>query len=245
MTYAKRTWHSSAIHRRSDYSKPMISVIILADIRLYREGLADVLDRLDSIRVVGTAASDRQGVARVRETAPDVALVDMAMPDSALVVRSLAAMRPPVKVLALAVPETESHVMACAEAGIAGYVPRGGSLTDLIEALHGVARGEAFCSPRIVAILLRRIADLSVEDRRPPPSHRLTARELEIVGLIDRGLTNKQIAEWLSIELATVKNHVHNILEKLQMRHRHDAAAWMRSHHRLQSAELDGLDHLV
>ena len=186
----------------------MISVVILADIRLYREGLADVLHRHHSIRVVGTASGNREGVACVRDAVPDVALVDMAMLDSASVVRSLAETAPTVKVLALAVPETESHVLACAEAGIAGYVPREGTLDDLIAALHGVARGEAFCSPRIVAVLLRRIADLS-------------------------------------IEVATVKNHVHNILENLQIRRRYDAAARIRSHRRLRGVELDGLDHPV
>jgi DNA-binding NarL/FixJ family response regulator len=223
----------------------MISVVILADIRLYREGLADVLHRQSSIRVVGTASGDREGVACVRDAAPDVALVDMAMLDSASVVRSLAGTAPEVKVLALAVPETESHVLACAEAGIAGYVPREGTLDDLIAALHGVARGEAFCSPRIVAVLLRRIADLSIEWQPLAAAGRLTARELEIVDLIDRGLTNREIAERLSIEVATVKNHVHNILEKLQIRRRNDAAARIRSHRRLRGVELDGLDHPV
>jgi DNA-binding NarL/FixJ family response regulator len=223
----------------------MISVVILADIRLYREGLADVLGRQDSIRVVGTASGDREGIACVRDAAPDVALVDMAMLDGALVVRSLLETAPAVKVLALAVPETESHVLACAEAGIAGYVPREGTLDDLTAALHGVARGEAFCSPRMVAVLLRRIADLSVEWQPLAAPSRLTARELEIVDLIDRGLTNREIAQGLSIELATVKNHVHNILEKLQIRRRQDAAARIRSHRRLRSVELDGLDHLV
>jgi DNA-binding NarL/FixJ family response regulator len=136
-------------------------------------------------------------------------------------------------------------VLACAQAGIAGYVPREGTLDDLIAALHGAARGEAFCSPRIVAVLLRRIADLSIEWQPLAAAGRLTARELEIVDLIDRGLTNREIAEGLSIEVATVKNHVHNILEKLQIHRRHDAAARIRSHRRLRSIELDGLDHPV
>jgi DNA-binding NarL/FixJ family response regulator len=223
----------------------MISVIILADIRLYREGLADVLGRRVDFRVVGTATGDTEGVACVRETHPDVALVDMAMLDSAGIVRSLTTLTPDVKVIALAVPETDSHVLACAEAGIAGYVPREGSLDDLVAALHGVARGEAFCSPRIAASLLRRIAVLT--GQRPPATAtgRLTPRELEILDLIDRRLTNREIANRLCIELATVKNHVHNILEKLQIRGRNDAAAWMRSYRRLQSMGPQDLDHRI
>lgn len=219
----------------------MISVVILADIRLYREGLADVLGRQPGIRVVGTAATDTEGIACVGETNPDVALIDMAMLDSAGVVRSLGMAAPSVKVLALAVPETDSHVLACAEAGIAGYVPREGAFEDLLAALHGVARGEAFCSPRIISVLLRRIAALTVQQY--PAATRLTPRELEILDLIDRRLTNREIAERLCIELATVKNHVHNILEKLQIRGRGDAAAWVRTHRRLERLGSEDLDH--
>ena len=223
----------------------MISVVILADIRLYREGLADVLGRQADVRVIGTATGDMAGVAGVGQANPDVALVDMAMLDNASVVRSLAAAVPGIKVLALAVPETESHVVACAEAGIAGYVPREGTLDDLIAALHGVARGEAFCSPRITAVLLRRIAVLTAQQPDLAATDRLTRREIEVLDLIDRRLTNKEIAEQLSIELATVKNHVHNILEKLQIRGRDDAAAWLRSHRHFRRPGLQDLDRRI
>jgi len=211
----------------------VISVAILADIRLYREGLAQLLDRQLDVCVVATAGNDQAGVQQVAQSAPDVALIDMAMPGSAAIARSLASTGPGIKVLALCVPETESHVLACAEVGIVGYVPREGSLDDLIAALYGVARGDAHYSPRIMAALLLRLAARSAEQRPAPPADRLTRRERQIVELIDQGLTNKEIAERLYIELATVKNHVHNILEKLQIHGRGEAVAWMRAQRRM------------
>ena len=105
--------------------------------------------------------------------------------------------------LALGVPETESHVLACAKVGAAGYVPREGGLEDLLDGIRQVARGEAHYSPRLVAMLLQRFTARGTP--REPAAERLTARELEIVELIDQGLTNKEIAAQLYIELATVE----------------------------------------
>jgi two-component system nitrate/nitrite response regulator NarL len=199
-------------------------IAIIVNIRLYREGLAQALAR-EGIEVVGTAADGSAGVACVATTQPDIALLDMAMLDSISTVRTLAAQAPQVRVVALGVPETDGHVLACVEAGVAGYVPRDGSLEDLADILMGVDRGEVLCSPRIIGSLFRRVAELAAQPQ--PPVERLTVRELEILELIDQGLTNKEIARRLCIELSTVKNHVHNILEKLQVRRRADAAAWM------------------
>lgn len=211
----------------------MISLAIITDIRLYREGLAEVLGRESDIRVVGTASSDEASIRRIVRDAPDVALLDMAMSASATIARTLGQSGTGIAVLALGVPETESHVLACAEVGAAGYVPREGSLQDLLDGVRQVACGEAHYSPRLMAVLLQRFAARSAP--RDQALGRLTARELEIVGLIDRGLTNKEIAAHLYIELATVKNHVHNILEKLQLRGRAEAAAWVRAQRDISS----------
>jgi DNA-binding NarL/FixJ family response regulator len=155
---------------------------------------------------------------------PDIALLDIAMPDGTLTVRALADSAPGVRVVALGVPENDGPVLACAEAGVAGFVPRDGSLEDLVETLKRVVRGEVLCSPRIIGSLFRRVAELAAHPL--PPVGRLTQRELEILGLIDQKLSNKEIARRLTIELSTVKNHVHSILKKLQVRRRADAAAW-------------------
>jgi two-component system, NarL family, nitrate/nitrite response regulator NarL len=204
-------------------------VAIISNIRLYREGLADLLAQR-GFEVVATAADGMAAVDCVRRTLPEVVVLDMAMLDSAATVRALVDVSPAVRVLAVAVPETERHVLACVEAGVVGYVPRDGSLDDLTDALRRVLRGEVACSPKIAASLLRRVAELAARPRAP--IERLTAREVEILQLIDRGLSNKEIARRLCIELSTVKNHVHNILRKLHVRRRIDAAVWGRQHQR-------------
>ena len=206
----------------------MIRLFILAEIRIYRDGLAEVLERRGGIEVVGTAADLGSALAAIPVTRPDIALVDVAMPDGIAAVRSVLRTAPEVKVVALAVPDAEVNVIACAEAGVSGYVTRDESLDDVVGALESVTRGEMLCSPRMAATLLRRVTALAAGETGSARS-RLTARELEIVELIDQGLSNKEIASRLFIELATVKNHVHNILEKLQVQRRSEAAAHLRA----------------
>jgi DNA-binding NarL/FixJ family response regulator len=105
---------------------------------------------------------------------------------------------------------------------------RDGSLDDLVAIVQSVARGETLCSPRVAAILFKQVAVLASERQSRILSVHLTTREREIVDLIDRGLSNKQISHQLSVEVRTVKTHVHNILEKLQVHRRGEAAAWVR-----------------
>lgn len=201
-------------------------MLIVAETRLYREGLERCL--AETYDVVGSVSGGPEAVELVQELQPDLVLVDMAMLESARTVRAITRLDSDVKVVALAVPETEPHVLACAEAGISGYVPRQASLADLASTLDSVASGEAVCSPRIVAGLFRRLARLTAD--RPPdgPRKLLTNREAQIVELIDEGLSNKEIARLLYIEVATVKNHVHNILDKLRVHRRAEAAARVR-----------------
>jgi two-component system, NarL family, nitrate/nitrite response regulator NarL len=125
------------------------------------------------------------------------------------------------EVVALAVTETEEEILDYARAGASGYVARGASLNELVSTVESVSRGEILCSPRIAAALFKRAGALANDSRAP--LHRLTRRETEIVGLVARGLSNKQIAQRLFIEVATVKNHLHNIFEKLQVRSRIEA----------------------
>jgi two-component system nitrate/nitrite response regulator NarL len=203
-----------------------LRIAIVCAIRLYREGLANALERLVDFEVVFAGADERAAIDYITERIPDVALVDMAMLDSIHAVRAITNQASGVKVIALAVPETEGHVLACAEAGIVGYVPRDASLENLIITVRSVARGETLCSPTIAAGLMRRVAVLA---RRPGyATHRsLTSREVDIIELVGRGLSNKQIAHQLNIGLPTVKNHVHNILSKLALQSRVEAGvAW-------------------
>jgi two-component system nitrate/nitrite response regulator NarL len=203
----------------------MIRVLIVAEIRLYREGLAQMLRAEPEIDVLATARGADEAVKALREAAPDIVLLDMAIPDNTWLVRALVAAVPGTRVVALAVPEIEREVLACAEAGVAGYVTRDASIEDVVAAVVSAARGEVLCSPRMVATLFERVATLALEASPASIESRLTARELEILDLIDQGLSNKEIARRLTIELSTVKNHVHNILDKLNVSRRSEAAA--------------------
>jgi len=205
----------------------MIHVVIASDIRLYREGLALHFGRSEGFRVVSVVDDRAAAVRSTRDLAPDVLLVDMAMAESLATIRDIREQAPDVRVVALTVPEVERAVLACAEAGIAGYVPRNGSLEDLNIAVESSVRNESIASPRMVSSLMRRVAALAAS-RHGAATESLTAREVDIVKLIDQGCSNKQIASRLSIELSTVKNHVHNVLEKLGVQRRSEAAARLR-----------------
>jgi two-component system, NarL family, nitrate/nitrite response regulator NarL len=202
-------------------------VLIIADIRLFRDGLALMLGQQHGLELAGAVADSREAEEYLRSGGVDVVLLDMAGPESEFAIRRLTSAHPQTPVVALGVPEDERHVIACAEAGAAGYVPREGSVADLAAAVRGAAASELICSPRVAAGLMRRIGALSAERGHEPGARtrRLTSREAEILGLIGEGLSNKEIARRLCIELATVKNHVHNILDKLQVRRRSEAVA--------------------
>jgi two-component system, NarL family, nitrate/nitrite response regulator NarL len=206
----------------------MIRVQIVSDIRLYREGVEAALSRCDGLEVVGTAAGPRDALELASRVRPDIALVDLSMPNGVACIRAIGDAVADVRTVALTVAETEAEVIACAEAGVTGYVTRESSLDDLVAVIRSVDRGEMLCSPRIAATLVRRVAALAAASPARPRAT-LTGRELEIVALIDEGLSNKEIAGRLLIEVATVKNHVHNILEKLQVRARAEAAAELRA----------------
>jgi DNA-binding NarL/FixJ family response regulator len=203
----------------------MITVLIVGDIRLYRDGVASHLASFPQFLIVGTAAGHTGALRLVGERMPNVVLLDMAMPDSLETVRELTERAPNTRIVALAVPEDEGAVIACAEAGVASYVPRHGSLDDLVTAVEGAARDEGRVSPRIAASLFRRLSNLAAERGPGPRGAELTVREREIARLLDEGLTNKQIASRLCIEVATVKNHVHSILEKLGVQRRGEVRA--------------------
>ena len=203
----------------------MIRVLVVSAIRLYREGLAESLARDGRFEIAGTADDTDACVRAVGVLEPDVVLLDLTIADAVGAVRAVAGSQ--TRLIALGVPEVESDVVEAAEAGVSGYVGRDASLRELVEAVECTARGESPCPPQITALLLGRIAATA---RRSPTdlAARLTPREAEIVELIDEGLSNKQIARRLSIEPATVKNHVHNILEKLDVTRRGEAAAALR-----------------
>jgi two-component system nitrate/nitrite response regulator NarL len=213
-------------------------LLIVAENRVYREGLGGLFGQDERFDVAGVAASLEEALTRLAEVEVDIVLLDIPRPAGLNAVRALVADAPQVKVVALGVSEVEGDVIAFAEAGAAGYVPREGSVEDHLAAIESVSRGETLCSPGITAALFHRLAALAREHRLEPIDHRLTARELDVLRLIEQGSSNREIASALSIQLPTVKNHVHRILEKLNVHRRTEAAARARQH---GLASLDGL----
>jgi len=207
----------------------MIRVIVATAVRLYREGLADALASRQGLQVAGVAAGADDCVAAAAALAPDVVVCDAGMDGALDAVRAIAGTTA-ARVLALGVPDRVDEVLACAEAGASGYVTRDASLDELVAAVRAIMREELVIAPPMAAALLQRVGDLarSHASHRDDDAVRLTARETEIVALVDAGLSNKQIAARLSIQPSTVKNHVHNILEKLEVEGRADAAAAVR-----------------
>lgn len=205
----------------------MIRALIVSDACLYRDGLAAMLASRPNISVVGKAAEGNIEAAHAEEAPPDVVLLDIKNGDASGTVRSMRARFSGAQVVGLNVPEHEQDLLALAEAGLAGFVTVEASLEELVATIESAARGEALCSPPLAAALLRRLAERAGH-RLPEPLPALTARELELVELIKEGLSNKQIAQRLRIELTTVKNHVHHILGKLGVSRRGEAAALFR-----------------
>ena len=206
----------------------MISVFIVAEVRLYREGLKLALARKSGIKVVGTCDRLAGMHASIQELRPDIILLDMLIADGVLALDELKHHRESPKIIAIGVSDDDPEIVACAELGISGLLQRDASLDDLVSTLKCAVRGEFWCTPRATAAIARRVANLSGSREATEPTAPLTTREMQIVTLIDHGLSNKDIARRLEIEVATVKNHVHHVLDKLKVRRRGEAAAHLR-----------------
>ena len=202
-------------------------VILVSDQPVYREELARALGEAPELVVAGTAADAERALELVCLLESEIVLLDMGMPHAFDFARQIAQSTRRTRVVALAIREEDSEVIACAEVGIVGYVPRNGSVRDAVDVISAAARGEARCSPRIVGSLLRRIAALTAALQSTALADApagLTAREAEILALLQQGLPNKVISRRLGIELATVKNHVHAIFGKLGLQRRAQVA---------------------
>ena len=206
----------------------MVSVYLIIEVRSYREALERTLEASGQ-DVVGVADHPLAAIWEIEVIQPDVTLMGASGPDAPRWVREIREAAPDTSVLAIGVGEAEREILAWAEAGVGGYLGRDASLLELTGAIEAIARGEAPCHPRTAAILLRRLA--SGSDPAPPTlqcgSH-LTRREREIVRLLGEGLSNQQIARRCHIALPTVKNHVHNVLEKLGVHDRAEAVRTVR-----------------
>ena len=206
----------------------MITLVVIAPVRLYREGLAALFHGRNGFNVTATAIARDDGLEYVQRSRPNVVLVALGPGAGAPLVRAIVATAPESRVVMLGISDDDPEVLPLAEAGVAGYVTTEASGDEIVNVVESVARGEMPCSPRLAATLLQRVATLAQEQRPSSPLSSLTARERQIVDLLCDGRSNKEIASELHIEVATVKNHVHNILEKLNVTRRTEVAALAR-----------------
>jgi DNA-binding NarL/FixJ family response regulator len=207
-----------------------VRVLVVAGVRLYRDGLAAALGQHPRLRVVGTAGERTEAVAKTQRLRPQIVLLDVATFESLAIAQSVATAAPEARLVALGVPDDVQYILACAEAGLSGYITRDASLDDVIAIISGAAGPAAGPrAARLAGVLRRPAAEPARGPRLGTAGGKLTIREVEILQLIDRGLSNKELARDLGIAVATVKNHVHKILEKLQARRRSEAVARFRN----------------
>jgi two-component system, NarL family, nitrate/nitrite response regulator NarL len=210
-----------------------LRVLVVSNVQIVQEGLNAVLSEQDGVEVVGTTDMTR-AADRCARLHPDVVLCDARRPKSVEVIKELVASAPETRVVAFGVQESGTEILALAAAGTAGYIRDSARSGDMVRVLERLMCDELPCSARAAASLYRRVAALSRggadkvvvlrAEVRP-----LSRRELQIAHLIDCGLTNKQIGRRLGIEAATVKNHVHNMCEKLKVHRRGEATARLRA----------------
>jgi DNA-binding NarL/FixJ family response regulator len=212
-------------------------VLVLSDVRLYREGLVLSLSHHSRVVLAGSDTISAEALPRVTALKPEVIILDMASPGGLDFAKRVVANLPAAKIIAFAVREIDSEVLACAEAGVAAYIGPDCSVDDLVNAAEQAARGELHCSAQMAATLFRHVGALAQGRLRLEPAL-LTRREQEILDLIEQGLSNKEIARVLQITGATVKNHIHNVLTKLSVRRRGEAAAQFRGCWRPQGASV-------
>jgi two-component system, NarL family, nitrate/nitrite response regulator NarL len=212
---------------------PDLAILVVAGRRLFRDAICSALAQTRGVAVCRAAACPSDAVREANSVSPDVVILDASLPDALPAVTAFQGVWPEVRTVVLAASEFGTECLRFAEAGATGFLLREDSLDQLADAIERIARAEVVLPPTIAAALLKRLATSA--PRLPSDGETsLTARELEIARLLADGLSNKEIAGRLHIELATVKNHVHNILRKLRVSRRTEIGQ------RLQSGILGG-----
>ena len=199
-----------------------VRVLLVDDDDLMRAGLRSVLSSDDTIEVAGEAGDGGEALGRVRETKPHVVLMDIRMPgvDGISATREVLAGSPDVKVVMLTTFEDDDYIFDALSAGASGFLLKRTKPEDLISAIHAVADGDSLLSPSVTRRVIDRMATQPVAGLSGARLEKLTPREREVLELIGRGLSNREIAESFVIEESTVKTHVKRILTKLELRDR-------------------------
>lgn len=207
-----------------------IHVLVVDDHPLFRQGVVQSLQTDGSIKVVGESASGEEALELARELLPDIVLLDISMPGwgGLTAAEKITTACPATTIVMLTVSEDKDKLFAAFKAGARAYVLKGVSARELVKVVHAAAAGEVYVSPSLAAEMLVSLT----HGKAPDPLQELTDREREILGLIGSGLTNREIGERIFLSEKTIKHYVTNILQKLQVRSRVEAALLVAQHGR-------------
>jgi two-component system NarL family response regulator len=216
------------VEERLETAGEPIRVAVVDDQELFRRGLIMLLTVEDDIEVVGEAGDGVAATELAAATVPDVVLMDVRMPkrsgiEACLAIKEAA---PSAKIIMLTVSDEEADLYDAVKNGASGYLLKDSSIDEVAQAIRVVADGQSLISPSMAVKLLDEFKQMSRPDRQQVPSPRLTDRELEVLRLVAQGLNNRDAAKELFISENTVKNHVRNILEKLQLHSRMEAVMY-------------------
>ena len=213
----------------STFADP-IRVLVVDDHALFRRGLEMVLEQEPDIEVVGEASDGTEAVEQATETTPDVVLMDVRMPrrggiDACTAIKDAV---PSTKIIMLTISDEEADLYDAIKAGAMGYLLKEISIEEVASAIRAVHGGQSLISPSMASKLLNEFASMikRTDERQQVPTPRLTDREMEVLRLVAKGLNNRDIAKQLYISENTVKNHIRNILEKLQLHSRMEAVVY-------------------
>jgi DNA-binding NarL/FixJ family response regulator len=207
-----------------------IRVLVVDDHALFRRGLQMVLEQEPDIEVVGEASDGGEAVQQAADTLPDIVLMDVRMPKRGGIdaCTSIHETVPSAKIIMLTISDEEADLYEAIKAGAMGYLLKEISIEEVASAIRAVHGGQSLISPSMASKLLNEFASMikRTDDRQQLPTPRLTDREMEVLKFVAKGLNNRDIAKELFISENTVKNHIRNILEKLQLHSRMEAVVY-------------------
>ena len=208
-----------------------VKVLVVDDHALFRRGIATVLANQENLEIVGEAVDGLEAIKKAEETAPDVIVMDLNMPrcSGLEATQALQAKMPQVNILVLTVSDSEADLFAAIKFGATGYLLKNTEPEELVQAIFHIAQGGVIITPSMAAKLLTEFKDLETGAERKPAQEaeaNLSPREDEVLRLVSQGATNKEIADSLFISENTVKTHLRNIMDKLHLANRSQAAAY-------------------